>query len=287
MPFGDTIRPLAASRTLAYVFLMASATGVYAILAVWKENSAWNEVGDMPSGMHAALSVVLGWLLVFRTNTSYARWWEARTLWGSLVNTCRNLAIKCLELGHPNAHDRELLARSLVAFPKQLRDHLRGIPSFALTEKDLSESDVRNFHGPMATTHSLYRWLSGSIRDGKLRDCEMRSIENDLVKLMDICGACERIARTPFIRSYRTFVRQCIVVILLTFPWGIANDFGWWTIPITVLTAYFMIGMEVVAEHVEEPFGLDEDDLDLDGLCNTIERSVESVLGPSKHSQSE
>ena len=79
-------------------------------------------------------------------------------------------------------------------------------------------------------------------------------------------------------RSYRVFSRQCILLFLLTFPWGIISDFGWWTIPLTTITAYFMIGMEVVAEHVEEPFGIDEDDLDLEGICNTIEHSVKEIF---------
>jgi putative membrane protein len=74
------------------------------------------------------------------------------------------------------------------------------------------------------------------------------------------------------------FARQCILLFLLTLPWGIANDFGWWTIPLTIITAYFMIGLEVVAEHVEEPFGLDEDDLDLESICLTIDKSIHEVF---------
>jgi putative membrane protein len=68
------------------------------------------------------------------------------------------------------------------------------------------------------------------------------------------------------------------MLLLLTFPWGISNDFCWWTVPLTMLTAYFMVGLETVAEHVEEPFGRDEDDLDLDGLCHTIENSVQQII---------
>ena len=66
-------------------------------------------------------------------------------------------------------------------------------------------------------------------------------------------------------------------MFLATFPWAIVNGFGYWTIPITGIIAYFMIGLETVAEHVEEPFGFDEDDLDLDGLCETIRQSVGEI----------
>ena len=95
---------------------------------------------------------------------------------------------------------------------------------------------------------------------------------------MDICGGCERIHRTRIVGSYRTFARQCVLLFLLTLPWGIAHDFGWWTIPITIMSSYFMLGLEIVAEHVEEPFGLDEDDLDLDGMSIKIRQSIEEIF---------
>jgi putative membrane protein len=107
---------------------------------------------------------------------------------------------------------------------------------------------------------------------------ELRAIDAEALRLMDICGGCERIQRTRVIRSYRVFARQCVVMFLLTLPWGIVEDFGWWTVPMTMLTAYFMLGMEIVAEHVEEPFGYDDDDLDLDSLCRTISQSVSEVF---------
>jgi putative membrane protein len=127
-------------------------------------------------------------------------------------------------------------------------------------------------------TQQIYQWVERQKQAGIVDGDELRAIDMELSKLLDICGGCERIARTPFVGSYRTFSRQCVVLFLLTLPWGIAHDFGWWTIPLTVLLSYFMIGMETVAEHVEEPFGLDEDDLDLESLCRTIEKSVNEVF---------
>ena len=76
---------------------IALAMGLYALFPVVKEYTSYASIGDTPSDLHAALSLVLGWLLVFRTNAAYARWWEARTLWGSLINCSRNLAIKIQE----------------------------------------------------------------------------------------------------------------------------------------------------------------------------------------------
>src|ERR1700677_4069915 len=71
-------------------------------------------------------SLIMSLLLVFRTNTSYDRWWEGRKLWGQLVNEIRNLALKARNYFSVNQDQRREFADLLVAFPYSLRDHLRG-----------------------------------------------------------------------------------------------------------------------------------------------------------------
>ncbi len=278
MLLRDLIRPLTSSRTLAYVSVLAIGCGAYASLAYWKEHSAYRHVGDMPSGVHASLSLVLGCLLVFRTNTAYARWWEARTLWGGLTNALRNLAIKVSTLGSISSEERRTAIQRLTAFPYTLCHHLRADdPTFPLAEELAFVSHHK--HRPAALARALYeqvaQWKKQRLIDGD----ELRVIDRDLAILMDVCGACERILRTPIAKSYRVFARQCVWMFLLTFPWGIIAEFDLWTIPLTAIMAYFMLGLEIVAEHVEEPFGHDEDDLDLEGMCDGIRKSVQEIAG--------
>ena len=124
MPFRDVVVPLVASKTLGYVALSALGMGVYSLLPVWKEHSRFADVNNMPSQFHAALSLVLGCLLVFRTNTAYNRWWEARTLWGALVNASRNAAIKFNQIACVDVADRQQAQQLLVAFPVALQASL-------------------------------------------------------------------------------------------------------------------------------------------------------------------
>lgn len=280
MPFRDVLSPLILSKTLGYVTSVALLVGLYACLPMWKEHSSLKDFGDMPSEFHAALSLALGSLLVFRTNSAYSRWWEARTLWGSLVNATRNLSMKLSCFIQLSPSDIEYLESRIKVFPIVLKEHLRS-PSISSTV-DTENSAPLEHHRPAALANELYRWLSERKKELRFDGDELRIIDRELAKLMDICGGCERIARTPVVRSYRIFARQCIVLFLLTLPWGIASDFGWWTVPLTIMTAYFMIGMETVAEHVEEPFGYDEDDLDLEGLCKVIEKSTHEIFARVK-----
>jgi len=276
MPIRDTLTPLTNSRTLSRVAVYSSLMGVYALLAIWKEHTSYADVADFPAQIHAALTLVLGWLLVFRTNAAYTRWWEARTLWGSLVNASRNLSVKLFHLVELPDESRRRMEKLIIAFPRALRDHLRRQPCDRETRallEDLHDAP----HTPAAIVTRLYTEL-GQLRAERLVDGnELRLIDVELRTMLDVCGACERILNTRIVRSYRTFARQCIALDLATFPWGIVESFRWWTVPLTMITAYFLFGLETVAEHIEEPFGYDEDDLDLDALCKGIETSVTQI----------
>jgi len=235
------------------------------------------EFGDFSSSLHGIIGLVLGLLLVFRTNSSYSRWWEARKLWGKLVNVSRNMAIKFRELTNFGKQELRGLGDLLVAFPEALRDHLREDDDFSMFP-ELEQIEPPPRHIPAYIADLIYRRVIGWKRSGIIDGDELRVIDSETRELMEICGACERIRRTRLSPSYRTFVRHCITLYLITLPWGLVEDFKLWTVPMTVIMAYFMIGIEVIAHSVEEPFGLDEDDLDLDGLCITIRSTVNEIL---------
>ena len=272
------IFPEAFSKTLIKVSFLAFMVGLYSLLAIWKEQGSWANYADLPSENFAAFSLVLGLLLVFRTNTAYARWWEARTLWGQLVNATRNLAIKIEEMVKVSDADKLRTRQLQVAFPYALMAHLRGqeeLPELP----GMQEIDGAVTHIPQHLVQRLYRfyhlWRTKNLIDGDI----YRMLDLETAQYLNICGGCERILKTRIARSYRIFARQCVVLFLFILPWGIVHEFGWWTFPLTMITAYFMIGLETVAEHVEEPFGLDDDDLDLEVMCKTMHKSVVEIGG--------
>ena len=272
----EGIVPVLRGRTLRQVAVLAFIAGAYALLAVWKENSPFKGVADIPAELHTALTLVLGCLLVFRTNVAYNRWWEARTLWGALVNASRNLAAKLTSLVEIPTDQLESAINVIVAFAYGLRDHLRDETPYDLDQTVAPEA-ANAEHVPAYLVNQLYAKLRSWKDEGRLDGDELRVVDRELARFLDICGGCERIRHTRLVRSYRAFARQCVVLFLLTLPWGLVDAFQWWTVPLTAITAYFMLGLEIVAEHVEEPFGRDEDDLALDQLCETIERTVREI----------
>ncbi len=261
------------ARLAVYVLFL----GVYAVFVVLIDQWYLHDLLLLRSTIHTLLGLVLGGLLVFRTNTAYDRWWEGRKLWGQLVNDIRNLAIKVQACVQAPIEEKQRFAEHLIAFPCALRDHLRG-PTQLSDYPGFHEVKTNPPHVPLAIAHSLYHELESWKRERELGAVELLFLDTHAASLMNICGACERILKTPLSPSWRRFIRQSITIYLVTMPWGLVEDLSWFTVPTMMLVSYFMIGMETTAEDVEQPFGLDSDDLPLDEICATIEKSVNQAL---------
>jgi putative membrane protein len=224
-------------------------------------------------------SIVLGLLLVFRTNSAYERWWEGRKLWGQLTNDSRNLALKVTSLIQLPPAQHRRFGELIISFAYALKHHLRNTqPSGALPGVGvLSENDRE--HLPLYIADQIYTlvadWHSRRLIDSNL----YLSLDLHVKSLMDICGSCERIKTSPIAVSYRAFMRQGIALNLLAWPWYLTNQYNcWWSLPPILIGAYFLIGIELIAEDIEEPFGNDGDDLPLDNICSNIKKSVGRIM---------
>jgi ion channel-forming bestrophin family protein len=259
------------------ISLAVGLLGAYAVLVVVIDRLALGDFINIHATFHALLGLVLGMLLVFRTNTAYERWWEGRKLWGQLVNDSRNLAIKVQTCVQADEAEKQDLARHLIAFAYALKEHLRR--GVKLQDLDTFQAhEAQPAHVPVWLVKGIFERLEDWRQRELLGGFELLFLDRQASGLLDVCGGCERIRRTPLAKSYRWFVRQLIAVYLITLPWGLIEDFGVWTVPTVVLIGYFMIGIETIAADIEEPFGTDADDLRLDDLCRGIDASVREIM---------
>ena len=136
-------------------------------------------------------------------------------------------------------------------------------------------------HVPAYIAARIYDQFEAWRQTDQLGGFELLFLDQHAASLMNICGACERIQKSPISLSYRWFIRQSIILYLMTLPFGLVDSFRWWTIVAVTILGYFMIGMEMIAENIEDPFGHDEDDIMLDDICHNIERSVRDILKES------
>ncbi len=232
--------------------------------------------------MHSLLGFAISMLLVFRTNTAYDRWWEARKLWGQLVNVSRNTAIKVGAMFPvEDENSRAQYALLLGRFAKELRRHLLSEKTrTALGEDEEAhlEGVDRNKHVPSQLVSMMHTRTHRAYRDGTISGDQLIGLAADLTAFMDICGACERIKNTPIPYSYSTFLKKFIIIYSFTLPFGYAFSLGYLAIPVVVFIFYVLASLEIIAEEVEDPFGLDANDLPLDRLATMIDQNVRELL---------
>jgi putative membrane protein len=260
-------------KIIAWTLLIS----VYAAGVAWLDAIYHYELILVSPTFHTLLGVVLGLLLVFRTNTAYDRWWEGRKLWGQLVNECRNFAVKIETCVRAEPREKVEVAKRLWAFSLALKEHLRG--GARLRDLPTFENDAAApAHVPSYVAASIYDRLERWRHAEQLGGFELLFLDRHSAALLDICGGCERIRNTPIAPSYRRFIRHAIGIYMISLPWGLVDQFHWWLVPITAVVGYSMIGVEVLAEDVEQPFGTGADDLKLDDICATIGRSVDEIV---------
>ncbi|MBA4186879.1 MAG: hypothetical protein C0467_02555 [Planctomycetaceae bacterium] len=247
-------------RLWKYIVAMA----VYSALVVQFGSGVFPTGSPRPSGRASDMvivSILFGWLMSFRTQTSYARWWEGRSLWGQLVNDSRNLTLKAASYVR-DVPEREKLGAILVRFAETLRNRLRQPKS------------TPGPHQPMDAAGEVFELLRGWHSGGKVDGFAFLALDRHAQELMNICGACEKIRATPIAASYRGLLRKGIAFYLLMLPWLMAGEMGWATVPVCVLTSYALVGLELIASGIEDPFGYDGDDLPIDEIVETIRRST-------------
>lgn len=257
---SDTFRRLLPA--MVTVALYAAAIAVVD-LEVWPNHLRSTTV------VHSLLGFVISLLLVFRTNTAYERWWEGRRLWGQLVNTSRNLALKLnarLRDDHPS---RIVLAAEIGAYAAILKDHLRDA-------KPPLAGPIH--HAPNAIAARLFGEIDRLQRQGDLGPEHVINLNADLSAFTDICGACERIRKSPIPYSYGLFIKKFIFAYIVTLPIVFVHDFGYWTALFATFMFYVLMSLEIIAEEIENPFGTDANDLPTDELAKTIAGNVGEIL---------
>jgi putative membrane protein len=231
--------------------------------------------------IHSLLGFVISMLLVFRTNTAYDRWWEGRKLWGELVNSSRNFALKINTMIPPESKkEKENLITLIGNFPFVLKEHLRGrfkAVEFE-TNKTITIEDLNKVnHKPNALIWAIEKEVMQAYKNKNITNEQLLLLNDELRTMANVCGACERIKNTPIPYSYSMFLKKFIFAYVFTMPLGFVYDFKYWTAPIVVFIFYAFASIELIAEEIEDPFGTDANDLPLDAIAITIRTNVKEI----------
>lgn len=240
---------------------------------------------DLPiaSSLHAMVGVALGLLLVFRTNASYDRYWEGRKLLGGMVNNSRDLARQTAAyLGEADPAVRARACTLIVALFATIRHYLRN-------ERDLSDLDglvTADQRVELETTGAppllVATWLTelyaGEHAAGRLTPHQLALFDDTLADMIDLWGGAERIMKTPVPFAYAHHIKGFLTIFCFSSPLGLLSALGWYTPLAAAIVAYGLYGIDEIGVEIEDPFGYDPNDLDLDGMNATIARNVGDLL---------
>ena len=231
-------------------------------------------------------SIVLGLLLVFRTNTAYERYWEGRKLWGTLINTVRNLSRTIwVTIPENNESDRtEKIAtlRLLTGFAIATKLHLRSEP----VNEELRRFLPSEWYEKLSTMNhpplEIAFWIGDYLQQQYAKKCidsyQLTAMFKLLDIMVDVLGACERIIKTPIPLAYSIHLKQLVLVYCLTLPFQFVDELYWMTSPIVALVSFTILGIEEIGVEIEDPFGYDANDLPLDEICYTMEKNIEDLI---------
>lgn len=261
---------------------------------------------SLPFTVSATLGSALAIFIAFRNNNAYGRWWEARTLWGGIVNSSRVLARLIISFADSHSHQstynterseefKRTMTYYVIAWAHALRMHLRNEHDLNILHHLLSNEDVKEViaseNKPNAIHMLISKRLYRAMADGTLGGFDSFQIEGQLLALANYQGGCERIKNTPLLRQYDYFTRLFLYTFITLLPFSLISEFERlqvveWMIPIAIIisTVFAIIGK--VGEVNEDPFENRITDVPLTSLCITIERELRDMLGerdlPSK-----
>jgi ion channel-forming bestrophin family protein len=237
------------------------------------------------------LGVVLSIILSFRTNTAYDRWWEGRKLWGELVNNCRNLAVYTHAAFPANNREvRRYLAIRLVNFCIVLKEHLRNSVEMKelinVSDEELEEYATKS-HLPSFIAYEITQCIHNVFKAGEIAGEDHINIREHTKALLNITGACERIRKTPIPFSYNVYLKLFITIYTLCLPFALVPVFGYWSVIIVGFIFFAFIGLELMAEEIEDPFGLDCNDLPTGDIAHTIKKNIFEIFEVKQVEQQE
>jgi putative membrane protein len=234
-------------------------------------------------------NLVLGLLLVFRTNTAYDRFWEGRKAWGTLVNTIRNFSRQILvAIAETNDGDRTqkiAVLRLLVAFAVAVKLHLRRESVNAelaalMSTAQYEKLQVMN-HPPLEIAFWIGDYLQKQHDLGRVNTYQLTALFKLLDTMVEVLGICERILKTPIPVAYTIHLKQILLIYCLALPFQLVGDLSAWTIPVVALISFTLFGIEEIGVEIENPFNYDPNDLPLDDICKTMLLNIEDLISVS------
>jgi len=266
---------------------------LYAVLvAVLYENYHFTRI-SIPISVPTILGTVISLLLGFRSNQAYDRWWEARHIWGAIVNDSRTLARQvtwftsdAMEGEEGRIFVQRFLRRQM-AWCYALGRHLRGQQNETIARKYLSREEQEAVKGtshlPLALCDRMGRDLQIALERGWINRFQQVELDRTLSRFTDSMGKCERIKNTVFPSTYSLYIHMSLMLFIAMLPFGLIEYFGIFEIPLVVAISACFLLIEKMAIHLQDPFENKPTDTPMTTIAQNIEKNLEELYKSQLH----
>lgn len=243
---------------------------------------------DIPIAVPTMIGTIISLLLAFKSNQAYDRWWEARIIWGSIVNESRTLTRQMIAFYKDpdfsvKANDfKEKFTKRQIAWCYSLGQSLRNKDAIKPIKAFLTEEELHFVKNHQNVPNALLLLHAKDIRDAKndkrINAYQQVEIDNTLSRLCDAMGKCERIKNTIFPTTYSMYIRLTLCLFIMLLPFGLNGYIGWFAVPLitTISAAFFLI--EKMAIHLQDPFENRPTDTPVTAISNTIEKNLMQMI---------
>lgn len=243
---------------------------------------------NIPLTVPMIMGTVISLLLAFRSNQAYDRWWEARTVWGAIVNDSRSFTREVLTFISSNEFPeeaerlRERMIRRQMAWCYSLGQQLRGLSATEGLERLIPKREVayvsRFANVPMALLELHAKDLQIALQRDWINAYQQVQIDATLNKFSDSMGKCERIKNTVFPSTYSLYIHFALNFFIMLLPFGVIEFFGYVAVPLVGAIAASFLLIEKMAIHLQDPFDNKPTDTPMTTIARTIERDLRQML---------
>jgi len=237
------------------------------------------EFPSIPIAISALLGTAISLILSFRLAQSYDRWWEARTIWGAVVNDSRSLVLQLLNYSKSSDRSKvETMAKRHIVWVDAVALMLRDRPLENMGKQYISDEEYQTykqaFHAPLLITQEQIASLNAL----DLNSYEKMQIDSTFVRLVSSMGQAERIKNTVFPSEYQRYLHLSIYLFLGFISISLANLGHHWEIVLLMLIAAPFFLLEKAAEHLQDPFENRPTDVPISAISRNIEINILTLL---------
>ena len=254
-----------------------------ALLISFLTHNFYIVIPNMPIAIPAFLGTAISVLISFKMSQSYDRWWEARKIWGSIVNESRSFILQLQSfVAKGNDKDIKQMAFRHIAWCFSLGQSLRGLDTLKNLEKYISEEDLEKIkkhnNKPLALLQLNTLHIAKLKNKGEIDVFSQIQLNTTLVNFSNAMGMAERIKSTVFPVTYRFFLHLVLYIFVVTLSIALDDMNPLFEIPLLLIVALGFFLLEKTAKHLQDPFENRPTDTAMTTIATNIEINIKQLL---------